>query len=62
MFFPETNGLRLEEIDLIFLDSNNAFQTVAVSRGITRGQSILGLSDHQKPKVGLMEVETVKNE
>ncbi|PVH80668.1 MFS sugar transporter [Cadophora sp. DSE1049] len=62
LFFPETSGLRLEEIDQIFLDSNNAFQTVAVSREISRGQAILGPSSDQKPQVGFVEGETVRHD
>ncbi|KAF4445210.1 sugar transporter [Fusarium acutatum] len=31
-FFPETSGLHLEEVDAIFLDSSNIFQTVSVAR------------------------------
>ncbi|SCV50645.1 related to sugar transporter [Fusarium fujikuroi] len=31
-FFPETSGLHLEEVDAIFLDSSNIFETVSIAR------------------------------
>jgi hypothetical protein len=31
-FFPETSGLHLEEVDAIFTDSNNIFETVTIAR------------------------------
>jgi hypothetical protein len=35
-FFPETNGLHLEEVDQIFKESKNIFQPVRVARGLPR--------------------------
>ncbi|CVL02606.1 related to sugar transporter [Fusarium mangiferae] len=31
-FFPETSGLHLEEVDAIFLESSNIFETVSIAR------------------------------
>jgi hypothetical protein len=35
-FFPETNGLHLEEVDQIFRESKNIFQPVQVARRLPR--------------------------
>jgi hypothetical protein len=35
-FFPETNGLHLEEVDQIFKESKNIFQPVRVAMGLPR--------------------------
>jgi len=35
-FFPETNGLHLEEVDQIFRESKSIFQPVRVARGLPR--------------------------
>ena len=35
-FFPETNGLHLEEVDQIFRESKSIFHPVKVARGLPR--------------------------
>ncbi|KAH8682578.1 general substrate transporter [Xylariales sp. PMI_506] len=37
--FPETNGRHLEEVDNIFINSKNIFDTVAIARKIPRGRT-----------------------
>ena len=37
LFFPETNGRRLEEVDQLFTQSKNIFDTVPVSKHMLRG-------------------------
>lgn len=36
-FFPETNGLHLEEVDQIFRESKGIFHPVRVGKGLPRG-------------------------
>jgi len=36
LFFPETNGLHLEEVDQIFRESKSIFQPVRVARALPR--------------------------
>jgi hypothetical protein len=36
LFFPETNGLHLEEVDQIFRESKSVLQPVKVAKGLPR--------------------------
>ena len=40
-FFPETNGLHLEEVDQIFRESKSIFHPVKFARGLSR-RALLG--------------------
>lgn len=40
VFFPETSGRHLEEVDQIFRDSKNIFQPVKVSRMLPKGSLV----------------------
>jgi hypothetical protein len=43
-FFPETNGLSLEDMDVVFKDSNSIFDTVKVAKQMRQHTDRLGLS------------------
>jgi hypothetical protein len=55
-FFPETNGRHLEEVDQIFIQSKNVFDSVPVARHMEKGHSGLAL-DIEKHEVGIVERE-----
>lgn len=38
-FFPETSGRHLEEVDMIFTQSKNVFDTVSVAKKLPRGRT-----------------------
>jgi hypothetical protein len=42
LFFPETNGLHLEEVDQIFRESKSALHPVKVARGLPRNALLDG--------------------
>ena len=39
LFFPETNGLALEEVDQIFLESKTMFDPVTLARTMPKGKT-----------------------
>lgn len=45
LLFPETNGRHLEEVDNIFSNSKNIFDTVAIAKRIPRGKAARTLED-----------------
>ncbi|PQE03364.1 MFS sugar transporter protein [Rutstroemia sp. NJR-2017a BBW] len=55
-FFPETNGRHLEEVDQIFIQSKNVFDSVPVARHMERRHSGPAL-DIEKHEVGIVERE-----
>ena len=50
LFFPETNGRHLEEVDQIFLASNNIFDPVKVARNLPQGIHVETVSHAEKGK------------
>jgi len=55
--FPETSGLHLEEVDAIFTDSSNVFETVSIAR---RRGTFAGRSNIDKGKEGKREVAEIE--
>lgn len=55
-FFPETNGLHLEEVDRIFRESKNIFHPVQVARALPR-RALLG----RDREIGKSAVEMVEH-
>lgn len=56
-FFPETSGLHLEEVDAIFTDSSNIFETVSIAR---RRRAIDGRNIGDKEKGGKKQVVEIE--
>jgi hypothetical protein len=56
-FFPETSGLHLEEVDAIFTDSRNIFETVSIAR---RKGTFASRSNTEKAKEGKREVAEIE--
>jgi len=56
LFFPETNGLHLEEVDQIFRERKSVFHPVQVARGLPRR----ALLDRDR-KIGKSAVEMVEH-
>ncbi|KFY39925.1 hypothetical protein V494_03759 [Pseudogymnoascus sp. VKM F-4513 (FW-928)] len=58
-FYPETQGLSLEEIDDIFVQSESIFDTVRVASNLPRGFDALEVEFDEKPQQVLAHVERV---
>lgn len=57
LFFPETNGLHLEEVDQIFRESKNIFQPAQVARGLPRRALLDRDRESIKGGVEMMELK-----
>lgn len=56
-FFPETSGCHLEEVDAIFLDSKNIFETVSVASMSRRHRGAMHENEPDEEKERMDRVE-----
>ncbi|KAL2204277.1 general substrate transporter [Sarocladium strictum] len=56
-FFPETSGRHLEEVDAIFLDSNNIFEAVSVASKSRRRHDTMSENHHENEKRHMDTIE-----
>lgn len=57
LFWPETSGRHLEEVDEIFIQSQNIFQPVRISKTLPRGRLTAAVDDTAE-KGGIEQNET----
>ncbi|KAH7252787.1 putative MFS sugar transporter [Fusarium tricinctum] len=57
IFFPETSGLQLEEVDAIFTDSSNIFETVSIARQRRLFANRGGIYKSKEQKLEVAEIE-----
>ena len=55
LFFPETNGLHLEEVDQIFRDSKHSLETVKMAARMPRNALAVDVRGASKSSLELVE-------